>query len=110
MSDCVFCKIASGDIESKTLHADDNFVAFHDLQPAADTHLLVIPRKHYDDLDAFVASGDDAREMLAFVAAAADVAGVAGGYRVITNIGPDAGQTMFHLHWHVLAGARLSPL
>jgi histidine triad (HIT) family protein len=80
-------------------------VAFDDLHPKAGTHVLVIPREHHDDLDAWIASGGSSDRMLAFVARVAQELGVSGRYRLITNVGPDAGQVIPHVHWHILAGA-----
>ena len=88
---------------------DDDFVAFRDARPLAPVHLLVIPRRHVTSLDEAEALDDGASaRVLAFIAATAGSAGVAeSGYRVITNTGPDAGQEVMHLHWHVIGGARL---
>jgi histidine triad (HIT) family protein len=102
--DCVFCNIASGFAPAEIRLQDDEFVAFDDLFPKASTHLLVIPREHHENLDEWVAAGGSSDRMLAFVARAAQAAGVAGGYRLITNVGAEAGQIIFHAHWHVLAG------
>ena len=88
---------------------DDHFLAFRDVRPLAPVHLLVIPRKHVASLDEVEALGAEASSRaLEFIAATARVAGVAeSGYRVITNTGPDAGQEVLHLHWHVIGGTRL---
>jgi histidine triad (HIT) family protein len=85
---------------------NEEFVAFEDLFPKAATHVLVVPRVHERDLDAWVASaGAGASDrMLAFVGQVARELGVAGRYRLITNVGADAGQIIFHQHWHILAG------
>lgn len=102
--DCLFCRIvAAGD----HVHAADGFVAVRDIAPAADTHLLVLPERHVDtfrDVAAF--SDEEAGRMLRFVAETAARAGLT-DYRVVVNVGPGGGQTVFHLHWHVLGGARL---
>jgi histidine triad (HIT) family protein len=102
--DCVFCNIAKGFAPAEIRLQDDEFVAFHDLFPKASTHLLVIPREHHENLDEWVAAGGSSDLMHAFAAKAAEQAGVAGGYRLITNVGREAGQLIFHVHWHVLAG------
>jgi histidine triad (HIT) family protein len=89
------------------VHATDGFVAIRDIAPAAETHLLVLPERHVDtfrEIDAFP-DGEAAR-MLRFVAEVAAAEGL-DDYRVIVNVGPAAGQTVFHLHWHVLAGKML---
>ena len=86
------------------MHAADGFVAIRDINPQADTHLLVLPERHVDtfrDVSAF--SADEAKRMLEFVAEAARKEGLE-DYRVIVNVGRGAGQTVFHLHWHLLGG------
>lgn len=109
MSDdaCVFCRIASGELPADVVASDDEFLAFRDVQPRAATHVLVIPRAHHDDLDAWVAAGGSGDRMLRFVREVARTADVAGRYRLVTNVGEDAGQVVPHLHWHLMAGARL---
>jgi len=86
------------------VHAAEGFVAIRDINPQAETHLLVLPERHVDtfrDVAAF--EPDEARRMLAFVAETAQEAGLT-DYRVLVNVGPGGGQTIFHLHWHVLGG------
>jgi histidine triad (HIT) family protein len=109
MTDCIFCKIAAGEIPAELVAADDEFIAFADLQPLAPVHLLVIPRRHLASLDEVDELGTDgAGRLLRFIAATARSAGVAdSGYRVITNTGPDPGQEVMHLHWHIIGGAPL---
>jgi histidine triad (HIT) family protein len=102
--DCLFCRLVAG---GDHLHADDGFVAVRDIAPAAETHILVLPERHvatFREVDAF--PDDEAARMLRFVAAVAAAEGLE-DYRVIVNVGPGAGQTVFHLHWHVLAGKAL---
>ena len=106
-SDCVFCRIASGELPSDVVRSDDEFLAFRDVQPRAKTHVLVMPREHHQDLDAWLAAGGSSDRMLAFVAAVAADLDVSGRYRLITNVGESAGQVVPHLHWHVLAGTKL---
>jgi histidine triad (HIT) family protein len=87
------------------VHAADGFVAIRDINPKAETHLLVLPERHVDtfrEIGAF--SPDEAKRMLEFVAETARVAGLE-DYRVVVNVGPGAGQTVFHLHWHILGGS-----
>ena len=87
------------------MHAADGFVAIHDINPQAETHLLVLPERHVDtfrDIDAF--PPDEVKRMLEFVVDTARVAGLE-DYRVVVNVGPGAGQTVFHLHWHILGGS-----
>lgn len=102
--DCLFCRlVADGD----HVHAADGFVAIKDIFPKADTHILVLPARHIDtlrDIDAF--PDGEAGRMLKFVAATADKLGLE-DYRVVVNVGPGGGQTVFHLHWHVLGGPSL---
>jgi len=109
MSDCPFCRIAAGEIPARKLFEDDDVVAFHDLNPQAPVHVLVIPRRHVVSLDA--AEDGDAPllgRLLAGARRAAREAGVASGYRVVTNCGAPAGQSVFHIHLHVLGGRAMS--
>lgn len=106
MSDCLFCKIAEKKIPSKIVHEDDRAVAFEDVNPQAPVHVLVIPRKH-------VASVSELNEadagllghLMLTSAAVAKQKGIAeSGYRLVANTGRNAGQTVFHLHFHLLGG------
>jgi histidine triad (HIT) family protein len=105
-NDCLFCGIADGDIPSTQVHADDVVVAFRDIAPRAPVHVLVIPREHI--ASAADLTEDHAALMGRLFATAAEIArseGIAeGGYRVVTNVGPDGGQTVNHLHLHVMGG------
>ena len=105
--DCIFCKIAAGEIPSKKVYEDDLVLAFHDIQPAAPTHILVIPKAHLSGC------GDITSENSAVVAHIFEVIakittelGLA-DYRVVTNKGESAGQSVFHLHFHILGGKTL---
>jgi histidine triad (HIT) family protein len=104
---CLFCRIVRGEIPARIVREDEHTVAFRDLDPKAPTHVLVIPRVH-------VASLDEARDPALVgqvMLAAAEVAaseGIAGGYRTVINTGADAGQTVHHLHVHVLGGRKLT--
>ena len=103
---CIFCKIASGDIPSEKVFEDERCLAFNDLSPQAPTHILVIPRRHLDSLDQAQISD---RELLGhLLITAAQIAREKGfaenGYRVVINTNADGGQTVFHLHVHLLAG------
>jgi histidine triad (HIT) family protein len=106
-SDCLFCKIVRKEIPAKEVLRDEHVVAFHDLNPQAPTHVLVIPTVHAEHLSAFADAGGAAAARL--LAAAAELGKQFGpdGYRVVINEGRDAGQTVFHLHLHVLAGRPL---
>ena len=106
MSDCIFCKIATGEIPSTRVYEDEVCVAFNDLSPQAPTHILVIPREHVDSLDK---AGRAHKEMLGhLLLTSAEIARERGfadaGYRVVLNTNADGGQTVFHLHVHLLAG------
>ncbi|HQG04604.1 MAG TPA: histidine triad nucleotide-binding protein [Thermoleophilia bacterium] len=106
-TDCTFCRIAAGEAP-----ADDEFVAFRDAHPRAPVHLIVMPRQHVTSLDVVEQLGSDAAgRLLRFIAMLAREQGVhETGYRVVTNIGPDAGQEVFHLHWHLMGGRRLGDM
>jgi histidine triad (HIT) family protein len=101
-SGCLFCRLYR---EGDHVNAADGFVAIADIAPLAPVHLLVIPERHVDtfrDVESF--EPDEAKRMLEFVAATAERAGLT-DYRVAVNVGPSAGQTVFHLHWHILGEA-----
>lgn len=103
--DCLFCKIVAGEIPSNRVHEDDDVIAFRDIAPRAPTHVLVIPRRHIPDAHALTESdGDLLAKLFAVVRQVADAAGLQKGYRVVTNVGPESGQTVFHLHLHLLGG------
>jgi histidine triad (HIT) family protein len=90
--------------EGDHVHSADGFVAIRDINPQADTHLLVLPERHIDSFrEIREFPPDEARRMLDFVAETATIAGLE-DYKVVVNVGPGAGQTIFHLHWHVLGG------
>jgi histidine triad (HIT) family protein len=99
--DCLFCKLYR---EGDQINATDGFVALRDINPQAETHLLVIPERHVDTFrDVGEFPPDEARRMLEFVADTARKAGIE-DYKVVVNVGAGAGQTVFHLHWHILGG------
>ena len=110
MADCLFCKIAAGDIPSNKLFEDDQLLAFYDIDPQAPVHFLVIPKKHIDS--AAVLTEDDAAllgHIYAVIAQLAAKLGIAeNGYRVVTNVGADGGPSVKHLQFHVLAGRSLA--
>jgi histidine triad (HIT) family protein len=107
-ADCIFCRIANGELEAKVVHRDDETVAFRDINPQAATHVLIIPRRHIPSIDALQA--DDAELVGKLFIVAQQIAradGVhEGGYRVVMNSGPDAGQSVAHIHLHLLGGRR----
>jgi len=108
--DCIFCRIAAGAIPAAVVARDGGFLAFEDIAPKAPVHLLVIPERHVESIAGVDGLSEAERlAMLPFIAATATAAGLdESGYRVTTNRGPDARQSVFHLHWHVLGGTRLS--
>ena len=111
MADCIFCKIARGEIPSTKVYEDDTVLAFRDLDPQAPEHVLVIPKKHLSSVLDF---GAEDRELAAHiltdvVPALARMLGIdAGGFRLVTNTGADGGQTVGHLHFHLLGGRSLT--
>lgn len=104
--DCLFCKIVDGSVPAEIVHQSEHSVAFRDVTPQAPVHVLVIPRTHHPSLAALVAADPDAVvDLVRTVAAVAALDGVdESGYRLVFNTGPDAHQTVFHAHGHVLAG------
>lgn len=106
---CPFCRIAAGQTPSTQVYSDEQVVAFRDLRPVAPTHVLVIPRRHISGIDA--PEAEDGAVLAMLVRAANTVArqeGIAeSGYRLVWNVGPNAGQSVFHLHLHVLGGRHL---
>jgi histidine triad (HIT) family protein len=109
MEDCIFCRIASGEIPSDIVLEDGRFVAFHDLHPVAPVHVLIIPREHISSLSEIHQwQGCQGHHLLEFIAQVAQQLNVdKTGYRALTNTGPDAGQEIQHLHFHLLAGENL---
>lgn len=106
VDDCIFCKIAADEIPSTRVFEDEICLAFNDLSPQAPTHVLIIPREHVDSLDT---AGQDQKQILGhLLLTAADISRDKGfaenGYRVVINTNADGGQTVFHLHVHLLAG------
>jgi histidine triad (HIT) family protein len=108
--DCIFCKIVAGGIPAAKVYEDDRAVAFRDINPQAPTHALVIPRAHVASLNEAGEADAALLGHLLLVAArvARDEGHAGGGYRTVINTGPDAGQTVFHVHVHVLGGRRLT--
>jgi histidine triad (HIT) family protein len=105
MSDCIFCRIGAGEIPADVVYSDDAVVAFRDLNPQAPTHVLVIPREHIGSAHALTA--EHAELLAALFGAVQRVAAaerLEEGYRVVTNVGAAAGQTVPHLHLHLLGG------
>ena len=106
MKDCLFCKIAAGEIPSTKVHEDDNFIAFRDINPQAPTHVLIISRKHIEkltDLSEAEAEMNGKMQLLANKVAAEEGI-VEGGFRTVFNCGEGAGQSVWHIHMHLLGG------
>lgn len=107
--DCLFCKIIKGDIPSTKVYEDELVYAFRDINPQAPTHILVIPKNHIDSVNGITEENSPVVahifEVIPKIAAAE---GLTGGYRVVSNCGADAGQTVFHLHFHILGGKQLA--
>ena len=108
MSDCVFCKIAAGEIPAKLIRKNERMVAFRDLNPQAPVHILLVPRRHLASLDD--TRPEDHELLGAVLLEAKSIAaeeGIAGGYRIVNNCGPSAGQSVFHIHFHLMGGRAL---
>ena len=110
MTDCVFCKIAAGEIPCNKAYEDDDVLAFHDIHPQAPVHILVIPKAHAAAGAGEITAQNSALVGKCFEAVAklANALDLSSGFRVVTNNGPAAGQTVPHLHFHLLAGKELS--
>jgi histidine triad (HIT) family protein len=103
---CIFCKIVDGEIPSNRVHESENFLAFHDINPTAPIHVLVIPKKHICCFQE--TSSEVMAQMTPFIQEVASKLGIdKTGYRLITNNGDDGGQEVHHLHFHILGGAKL---
>jgi histidine triad (HIT) family protein len=111
-ADCIFCKIVAGQIPANKVYEDEQVLAFHDIQPKAPVHVLVIPKKHLVSVNGLHA--DDAAMLSHLFAAVQEVAKATGvaetGYRTLTNTGKNAGQVVPHLHFHVMGGKMLGDL
>lgn len=109
MGDCLFCKIAAGEIPAETVYRSDDVVAFRDINPAAPTHVLVIPVRHVASAaELGDADGDLLAEIFRTMTALAGEEGLSDGWRVVTNVGADAGQSVHHLHFHLIGGRAMS--
>lgn len=109
MEDCIFCRIARGEMEADIVYSDELTLAFRDINPQAPVHILVVPREHIQSL--LDLSGDDTELQSALFGAIREVARMEGidkkGIRILTNVGEEAGQAVKHLHFHVLGGRRM---
>ncbi|MGH9488227.1 MAG: histidine triad nucleotide-binding protein [Terriglobales bacterium] len=108
-ADCLFCRIIQGQVPSRKVYEDELVFAFEDIQPGAPTHILLVPKRHLSGL-AEAGDGDTALlgELQIRAAALARERGLRGGYRTVLNVGPDAGQSVSHLHLHLLGGRQLN--
>ncbi len=108
MSDCLFCKIAAGTIPSTKVYEDDKVLAFRDIAPQAPTHILVIPKEHLASVSEVTEENSGiVAHIFSIIPKIAAAEGLTGGYRVVSNCGDDAGQTVHHLHFHILGGKKL---
>ena len=109
MADCLFCKIVNKELDSEIVAESEGAVAFKDINPAAPTHILVVPRRHIASVaDLSESDGDLLAELFQMINQVAAEADIADSYRVVSNKGKGAGQSVFHLHFHVLGGRSLS--
>ena len=109
MNDCLFCRIIAGEIPSSRVYEDDTILAFRDIAPQAPTHILVIPKAHISGCDGVTAENSAVvAHIFEVIPQIARAEGLTGGYRVVSNCGSDAGQTVPHLHFHILVGKALA--
>ena len=109
MENCIFCKIIAGDIPSTKVYEDEAILAFRDIAPQAPTHILVIPKVHIEDCNGISAENSAiVAHIFQVIPKIAAEEGLVGGYRVVSNCGADAGQTVQHLHFHILGGKALN--
>lgn len=109
MADCLFCKIASGEVDSDGVYESDTVYAFRDINPGAPTHVLVIPKEHIESArDLQKSHAEVLAEMFEVMRSIGDRESLDGGLRIVTNVGPDAGQSVPHLHFHVLGGRQMA--
>ena len=105
---CLFCKIVAGDIPSAKVYEDELVYAFRDIAPQAPTHILVIPKAHLASVNEITAENSAVvARIFEVIPKIADAEGLTNGYRVVTNCGPDSGQTVPHLHFHILGGKEM---
>lgn len=107
--DCIFCKIIKGEIPSKKAYEDDEIVAFFDIQPQAPVHIVVIPKEHIESMNGITYDNSSVvAHIFEVIPKIAKENNLGNGYRVVSNCGANAGQTVFHLHFHILGGDKLS--
>ena len=108
MNDCLFCKIIAGEIPSKKVYEDENVYAFHDIAPNAPVHVLVVPKTHISSAnDVTPENSHYIAKVFEAIPKIAEMLGLDNGYRVINNCGDDAGQTVKHIHFHILGGVKM---
>ena len=108
MSDCLFCKIIAGEIPSTKVYEDETILAFRDIAPQAPCHVLVVPKAHIEDTNGITAENSAViAHIFEVVPQIAKAEGLVNGYRVASNCGPDSGQTVPHLHFHILGGKQM---
>lgn len=106
--DCIFCKIVAGDIPSTKVYEDELVLAFRDINPEAPVHILVIPKEHIDSADKICKENSNVvAHIFECIPKIASAEGLGNGYRIITNIGDDGGQSVHHMHFHILGGKKL---
>ncbi|HNB41235.1 MAG TPA: histidine triad nucleotide-binding protein [Anaerolineales bacterium] len=112
MSDCIFCKIIKGEIPSTNVYKDEFVTAFRDINPAAPTHILIVPNKHIDSVNMLIPDDEPLiGKMFSIAKQLANKEGIAeSGYRLLVNTGEEAGQTVFHIHLHLLGGRTMRAL
>lgn len=112
MSDCIFCKIIKGDIPSTNVYKDEHVTAFRDINPVAPTHILIVPNRHIESVDVLIPDDEPLIGKLFTVAKVlAEKEGIAeAGYRLVVNTGAESGQTIFHVHLHLLGGRRMKAM
>ena len=109
MENCIFCKIAAGEIPSTKVYEDEQVLAFRDINPMAPTHILVIPKTHIPSVAGITEENANlVAHIFTVIPQIAEKEGLVNGYRVVSNCGPDAGQTVPHLHFHILGGRELT--
>ena len=112
MKDCIFCKIANSEVKSEIVYEDEMVIAFNDINPKAPVHILIIPKKHIEGVNSLEEKNRETigQMMLAAKHLAAEKSISESGYRVLVNSGPDSGQVVDHLHFHLLGGEPLKPI
>ncbi len=109
MENCLFCRIVAGEIPSTKVYEDEKILAFRDIAPQAPVHILVIPKAHIDSVNGITGENSDVvSHIFEVIPQIAKAEGLAGGYRIVSNCGSDAGQTVPHLHFHILGGKMLA--